>query len=88
VHKSQGSEYPIVIMPFAKNQWIMLNKKLIYTAITRCKNTLILIGNKEVFFQGCNVEERHQRNTKLVQKILTFSNNEISLNMQIDDKDK
>lgn len=69
VHKSQGSEYPIVIMPFARNQWIMLNKKLIYTAITRCKNTLILIGNKEVFFQGCNVEERHQRNTRLVQRI-------------------
>ena len=45
IHKSQGSEYPVVIMPITRAYWIMLQRKLIYTGITRAKKSLILIGD-------------------------------------------
>ena len=44
IHKSQGSEFDLVIMPFTNSYYIMLKRKLIYTAITRAKKTLLLIG--------------------------------------------
>ena len=69
VHKSQGSEYPIVIVPITRQHSIMLQKNLIYTAITRAKQSLILIGNKEAFKKGITIVERHRRNTTLVNRI-------------------
>ncbi|MEA2012889.1 MAG: ATP-dependent RecD-like DNA helicase [Verrucomicrobiota bacterium] len=47
VHKSQGSEFPVVIMPLLTQHYIMLRKNLLYTAMTRAKNLLILIGSKK-----------------------------------------
>ena len=45
IHKSQGSEYPVVIMPITRAYWIMLKRKLIYTGITRASKSLVLIGD-------------------------------------------
>ena len=47
IHKSQGSEFDIVIIPIVKNFQKMLYRKLIYTAVTRCKKKLYLIGDIE-----------------------------------------
>jgi len=47
IHKAQGSEYPVVIMPITRAYWIMLQRKLIYTGITRAYKSLILIGDYE-----------------------------------------
>ena len=47
IHKSQGSEYPVVIMPITRAYWIMLQRKLIYTGMTRAAKSLILIGDYE-----------------------------------------
>ena len=47
IHKSQGSEYPVVIMPITRAYWIMLQRKLIYTGITRATKSLVLIGDYE-----------------------------------------
>lgn len=69
VHKSQGGEYPVVIMPFVKRHSIMLQKRLIYTACTRAKKKLILLGNKSVFEFGIQSQERHVRNTTLAAKL-------------------
>lgn len=49
IHKSQGSEFPIVIIPLHKSQEIMLNMNLLYTAITRAKSKLIIIGDPVLF---------------------------------------
>ncbi|NGQ94240.1 ATP-dependent RecD-like DNA helicase [Brevibacillus sp. SYP-B805] len=49
VHKSQGSEFPIVVMPFVRNYYRMLRRKLAYTGITRSKSFLILCGDPEAF---------------------------------------
>ena len=69
VHKSQGSEYPVVIMPVLKEYGIMLQKRLLYTGITRATKTLILIGSKPAFQQGLNSHRFEQRNTTLQEKV-------------------
>lgn len=69
VHKSQGGEYPVVIMPFVRRHTIMLQKRLIYTACTRAKKKLILLGDKSVFERGIQSQDRHIRNTTLVERL-------------------
>ncbi|MGB4984795.1 MAG: ATP-binding domain-containing protein [Erysipelotrichaceae bacterium] len=65
IHKSQGSEYPIVIIPIIKDNLFMMDKRLLYTAITRCYKSLILIGSKQVFYQALQVDENKVRRTYL-----------------------
>lgn len=52
VHKSQGSEFKVVILPVDENVQMMLTKKLLYTAITRSKDKLIIIGEIDCFING------------------------------------
>ena len=49
IHKSQGSEFPVVILPITKSSHRMLQRNLVYTAITRAKSKLILLGEKAAF---------------------------------------
>ena len=61
-HRSQGSEYPIVIMPVAAQHWIMLQRNLLYTAITRAKKMVILVGTRKAVAIAVNnnkVAERY-----------------------------
>ena len=46
IHKAQGSEYPIVVMPILMNHYVMLQRNLIYTGITRAKKILVMVGTK------------------------------------------
>jgi len=46
VHKSQGSEFPAVVVPLAGQHWMMLQRKLLYTAITRGRRLVILVGER------------------------------------------
>lgn len=74
IHKAQGSEFKLVIVPFSFKYYIMLKKKLIYTAITRAKKYLIMIGNTDAIRKGIiNVEEK--RKTKLQERIKTLIDN-------------
>ena len=50
IHKSQGSEYPAVVIPLLGGPRMLMNRNLIYTAITRAKNCVVLVGDPEVFF--------------------------------------
>jgi exodeoxyribonuclease V alpha subunit len=69
VHKSQGSEYPVVIMPFSWQHAYMLQKKLIYTAVTRARRALILLGERSAFEKGIATAERYVRKTTLCSRI-------------------
>jgi len=69
VHKSQGSEYPIVICPVTTQHYIMLQRNLIYTAITRAKKALVLIGTKKAFSIAVRNKKSAQRNTMLAQRL-------------------
>ncbi len=68
IHKSQGSEFKTVIIPFTTKYFIMLKRKLVYTAITRAKEFLIMLGNPEAL-SICTKQLELPRKTKLVQKI-------------------
>ncbi|MBQ8133683.1 MAG: ATP-binding domain-containing protein [Clostridia bacterium] len=56
IHKSQGSEYKSVIIP-------MLKRNLLYTAVTRAKSRVILVGQRQAIFMAVNKTETDQRNT-------------------------
>lgn len=69
VHKSQGSEYPIVIMPIVESYSRMLQRKLIYTGITRAKKSLVLLGEESAIQKGIDQVELHHRKTTLKHRL-------------------
>ena len=69
IHKSQGSEFEMVIMPMAHSYRRMLYKKLVYTGVTRAKKKLILIGEPDAFVYSVQNNHEYIRNSKLVEKI-------------------
>jgi exodeoxyribonuclease V alpha subunit len=69
VHKSQGSEFPIVILPVVKSYYRMLRRNLLYTAITRSKQFLILCGEEEALKIGVERAEEQARLTTLSEKL-------------------
>ena len=71
IHKSQGSEFPIVILPVVKSYYRMLRRKLLYTAITRSKQFLILCGEEEAFRLGVEKDDDLERNTSLLEKLIS-----------------
>ncbi len=70
IHKSQGSEYPIVIMPIVSSHYHMLQRKLIYTGITRARQSLILLGSKKAFVDGIDTLDKHTRLSSLKEKLI------------------
>ena len=75
VHKSQGSEYPVIIAPFSYTYQRMLAKNLIYTAITRAKKKLVLIGDYNSLVYGVNNRNYEKRYTTLKERIIQSVNN-------------
>ena len=65
IHKSQGSEYKVVIIPISMQHKIMLSRKLLYTAITRAKEMVILIGSQYAINFAAQATESHMRFSKL-----------------------
>jgi len=72
IHKSQGSEFPIVILPVVKSYYRMLRRNLLYTAITRSKQFLILCGEEDAFRMGVEREEDIIRKTTLKERLQTM----------------
>ena len=69
IHKSQGSEYPIVVMPFMMTHYIMLHRNLLYTGVTRAKKILVLVGEKKAVSTAINNNKAVGRNTRLKERI-------------------
>jgi exodeoxyribonuclease V alpha subunit len=65
VHKTQGSEFSIVIIPLSLNDWMMLNNQWLYTAITRAKKLVYIIGEREAFEMACKNNEIKNKTTWL-----------------------
>lgn len=70
IHKSQGSEFPVVILPMVRGYYRMLRRNLLYTAITRAKDKLILCGEEESFQIAVNQTDVNFRNTTLTERLL------------------
>ena len=69
IHKSQGSEYPIVVMPVLMTHYVMLQRNLIYTGITRAKKICVLIGTKKALSFAVRNMSVLKRNTKLKERL-------------------
>lgn len=69
VHKAQGSEYPIVVMPVLMNHFVMLQRNLIYTGITRAKNVLIMVGTRKALAFAVRNTTVTKRNTLLKERL-------------------
>jgi exodeoxyribonuclease V alpha subunit len=70
IHKSQGSEYPAVIVPLLKGHFVMLQRNLLYTALTRGKRKVFLVGEPAAYAMAVRNSESKQRCTHLCEKIL------------------
>lgn len=74
VHKSQGSEYPAVIIPLLPGPKLLYNRNLLYTAVTRAKKCLTIVGSERVFQEMIENENEQKRYTSLAERIQDFSN--------------
>lgn len=69
VHKSQGSEFDVVIMPIVRSAPMLLTRNLLYTAITRAKKLLIIVGSSDVVNFMIKNTDAKVRNTGLAEKM-------------------
>jgi exodeoxyribonuclease V alpha subunit len=69
VHKSQGSEYPVVIIPIVTQHYILLQRNLIYTAVTRGKKLVVIVGSRKAMAIGVNNNKTRQRFTRLCPRL-------------------
>ena len=69
VHKSQGSEYPAVVVPVLTEHWIMLQRNLLYTAMTRGKRLVVLVGQRRAVERAVQNDRRQARFTALAARL-------------------
>lgn len=69
IHKSQGSEFPVVVMPVTMKHFIMLQRNLIYTGITRAKRICVLVGTTKALAYAIRNQTVSKRNTKLKERL-------------------
>jgi exodeoxyribonuclease V alpha subunit len=69
IHKSQGSEFPIVVLPVVKSYYRMLRRNLLYTAVTRAKRFLILCGEEDALKLGVQRADEQSRQTSLRERL-------------------
>jgi exodeoxyribonuclease V alpha subunit len=69
VHKSQGSEYPAVVIPILGQHYILLQRNLIYTAVTRGKSLVVMVGSKKALVMGIKNDRIMERYTRLAERL-------------------
>ena len=74
VHKSQGSEYDTVIIGVMSEHYVLLKRNLIYTAITRAKKKVIIVGSKKFYSTAISNVDTNKRNTHLANRITLLAN--------------
>jgi exodeoxyribonuclease V alpha subunit len=70
IHKSQGSEYPVVVIPLLMTHYVMLQRNLIYTGITRAKKICIIVGSTKALAYSVHNMVVLKRNTKLKERLM------------------
>ena len=70
IHKSQGSEYPAVVIPLFQGPRMLMNRNLLYTAVTRAKKCVTLVGNDEIFYTMVNNNSQLKRYSGLCDRLL------------------
>ena len=76
IHKSQGSEYPLVVMPVLMTHYVMLQRNLVYTGITRAKRLLVIVGTRKALSLAVRNVTVTKRNTMLKERLRARKNGE------------
>lgn len=69
VHRSQGGEYPAVVIPLVTQHYLMLQRHLLYTAVTRAKQLVVLVGSERALRMAVENEEQRHRESALAQRL-------------------
>jgi exodeoxyribonuclease V alpha subunit len=69
IHRSQGSEYPCVVIPLTTGAWLMLERNLLYTAVTRAKRIVVLVGSRRALARAVRTQGAGRRYTALTQRL-------------------
>jgi exodeoxyribonuclease V alpha subunit len=69
IHKSQGSEYPVIVVPVLTEHWVMLGRNLLYTAVTRGKQLVVLVGQRKALKQAIRNTDSSPRHTSLAKRM-------------------
>jgi exodeoxyribonuclease V alpha subunit len=69
IHRSQGSEYPCVVVPVTTSAWLMLQRNLLYTAVTRAKRIVVLAGSRRALAKAVRTQGAGRRYTALSQRL-------------------
>lgn len=77
VHKSQGSEYPAVLIPLLSGSGMLLNRNLLYTAVTRARKCVTILGRKELVYQMVDNNQERKRYSALKERILEIRQKEM-----------
>lgn len=73
IHKAQGSEYPIVVMAFTMSHYVMLQRNLLYTGVTRAKKICVMVGEKKAVDLAIRNRKTTERNTKLAERLSAYA---------------
>jgi exodeoxyribonuclease V alpha subunit len=69
IHRAQGSEYPCVVVPLTTSAWLMLRRNLLYTAVTRAKRLVVLVGRKRAIGRAVRIEGAGRRYAALAERL-------------------
>jgi exodeoxyribonuclease V alpha subunit len=69
IHRSQGSEYPCVVVPLTTGAWLMLQRNLLYTAVTRAKRIVVLVGSRRALAKAVRTQGAGRRYTALAERL-------------------
>jgi exodeoxyribonuclease V alpha subunit len=69
IHRSQGSEYPAVVIPITTSAWMMLQRNLLYTGVTRAKQLIVLVGSRRALAQAVRTPGAGRRRTALTHRL-------------------
>ena len=70
IHKSQGSEYPAVVMPLLSGPRMLMNRNLLYTAVTRAKKCVTIVGDEQTFYEMIQNNSQQRRYSGLRDRIV------------------
>jgi exodeoxyribonuclease V alpha subunit len=69
IHRAQGSEYPCVVVPLVMGAWLMLQRNLLYTAVTRAKRIVVLVGSRRALAKAVRTQGAGRRYTALAERL-------------------
>jgi len=69
IHRSQGSEFPVVVLPLSTQHWVMMQRNLLYTAITRARDLLVIVGSRRALQRAVSNDQVARRYTALAARL-------------------